>query len=151
VSDPLYRRELLRLAADAHGAGRLPLPTATGAAFNPACGDRVTVDLTVADDRVVTIAHDTKACVLAQASASILGAHLAGRTRSDVSALRNSIVGMLAGGAAVPDAPFDLYRVFDGVADHPGRHRCVLLPIEAVLDAFENGKSSEPRSEGRQR
>jgi nitrogen fixation NifU-like protein len=150
LSDPLYRRELLRLAADAHGAGRLPSPDTTGSAFNPACGDRVTVDLTVAGDRLTAIAHDTKACVLAQASASILGAHLAGRTHSDVLALRDSIVQMLARRAGVPDAPFDLYAVFDGVAEHPARHRCVLLPLEAVLDAFENRERAEPGAEGRQ-
>ena len=47
TDDPLYRREILRLAADAIGAGRLPEPNATGTAHNPACGDRVTVEVTV--------------------------------------------------------------------------------------------------------
>lgn len=149
MSDPLYRRELLRLAADAHGAGRLPSPSATGSAFNPSCGDRVTVDLTVSGDQITVMAHDTKACVLAQASASILGERLSGNTQADVRTLRDSIAGMLASGAAPPGAPFDLYAVFDGVADHPARHRCVLLPLDAVLDAFENRKDTEPGSEGR--
>lgn len=47
TDDPLYRREILRLAADAMGAGHLPSPDATATAHNPACGDRVTVELAV--------------------------------------------------------------------------------------------------------
>ena len=76
MSDPLYRKELLRLAADAHGAGRLAAPDASGTLFNPACGDKVTIGLELQHHRITAIAHDTKACVLAQASASILGGAL---------------------------------------------------------------------------
>jgi hypothetical protein len=45
MSDPLYHKDLLRLAADATGAGRLAFPDASGLAYNPACGDKVVVDL----------------------------------------------------------------------------------------------------------
>jgi NifU-like protein involved in Fe-S cluster formation len=137
MSDPLYRKELLRLAADAHGAGRLKEPDVTGHAHNPACGDKVTVDLDLADGRIVQIAHNTKACVLAQASASILGRALRNKNRSDVEQLREAIVAMLAAHGPAPSPPFDTYAVFGGTAEFPSRHRCVLLPIEAVLAAFD--------------
>lgn len=140
MSDPLYRRELLRLAADAHGAGRLPSPTATGTAFNPACGDRVTVDLVVENGRVTAVAQEIRACVLAQASAAILGVALEGQSQEDVVALKDAITAMLAEDGAVPGSPFGAYIAFDGVAEHPARHKCVLLPVEAVLDAFEKSE-----------
>ena len=88
MSDPLYRKDLLRLAANAHGAGRLASPDASGEAFNPACGDKVIVDLELSVSSIARIAHETTACVLAQASASILGASLCGATRADVEQLR---------------------------------------------------------------
>ena len=137
MSDPLYRKELLRLAADAHGAGRLSGPHVTGHAHNPACGDKVTVDLELADGRIAQMAHDTKACVLAQASASILGRELSGRTRSDVDQLRDKLVAMLAASSDAPSPPFDTYAAFGGTIEYPSRHRCVLLPVEAVLAAFD--------------
>lgn len=136
MSDPLYKKPLLRLAADATGAGRLPEPHCTGAAHNPACGDRVTVDLVLQDGRIKGIALETKACVLTQASASILGADAMGLNRDEIANLRQAVTAMLEGGA-VPSAPFNTYRHFDGAAEHPGRHRCVLLPIDAVLAAFD--------------
>jgi NifU-like protein involved in Fe-S cluster formation len=147
VSDPLYRREILRLAADAHGAGRLPTPTVTGAAFNPTCGDRVTVDLVLTGGSLTAIAHETKACVLAQASASILGASLAGKARMEVEALRNAVAAMLGEKRAAPESPFESYAAFDGVTEHAARHKCVLLPIDAVLDAFSRSESAEPGGE----
>jgi nitrogen fixation protein NifU and related proteins len=148
MSDPLYKKELLRLAADAAGAGRLPHPDATGEAFNPVCGDRVIVDLVLNDGRIEAMAHDTKACVLAQASASVLGSALKGARRGDVEALANDLAKMLVTKAAPPGVPFGAYAAFEGATEHRNRHRCVLLPVEAVLAAFETSESGEPGGVG---
>jgi NifU-like protein involved in Fe-S cluster formation len=142
MSDPLYKRELLRLAANATGSGRLQVPCGTGMAHNPACGDKVIVDVALDDGRIAAVAHHTLACVLTQASAAILGADAAGMNRDEVAVLLEAVGAMLDGGPA-PHAPFDSYAVFDGVADHKGRHKCVLLPIEAVLAAFEDHAGRE--------
>jgi NifU-like protein involved in Fe-S cluster formation len=142
MSDPLYKPALLRFAADATGAGRLSVPCATATAFNPACGDKVTMDVAVEDGRIAAIAHDTKACVLTQASAAILGGEIAGLSRDEVFALHKTVSAMLAG-ATPPSAPFDVFSVFEGVAEHRNRHRCVLLPLEAVLSALDVLKPSE--------
>lgn len=138
MSDPLYRKEILRLAADAHGAGRLGQPDVTGSAHNPTCGDKVTIDLALdAAGRVTDVAQEAKACVLTQASASILGQSLVGTTREDIERLANEVAAMLAANGAPPRPPFDPYTAFQGAVTHRNRHRCVLLPIEAVLDAFD--------------
>jgi NifU-like protein involved in Fe-S cluster formation len=136
MSDPLYRKDLLRLAADAHGAGRLASPDVSGLAYNPACGDKVVVDLRLSDGRIVELAHQTKACVLAQASASILGANINEADLSAVEELRSRVTEMLEHGAAPPSPPFDSYAVFSGVVEYTSRHRCVMLPLDAVFDAF---------------
>lgn len=146
MSDPLYSKDLLRLAADAHAAGRLQRPHATGVAFNPACGDRVTVDLELAGDRIGEIAMEAKACVLAQASASILGGTLKGFGRSDVERLQVDVRAMLERQTHAPASPFAAYGVFQGAAVYASRHRCVLLPIQAVLNALE---AADPNAAGR--
>src|SRR5690348_15256372 len=140
--DPLYRREILRLAADAKGAGHLPAPDASATAHNPACGDRVTVELAMADGRIAAIAHTTQACVLTQASAALLADRASGRGLADLEALAASVRDFLDGGTA-PDG----YGVFEGVTVHAGRHRCVLLPLEAALRALESAQPRGMRSE----
>jgi NifU-like protein involved in Fe-S cluster formation len=136
MSDPLYKKELLRLAADATGSGRLIVPCSTGHAHNPTCGDKVTVDIALEDGRIAGVAHHTQACVLTQASAAIVGAEITGLNHAEVLALRDAVAQMLNGGSQ-PPAPFDVFRHFDGAADVKSRHTCVLLPLDAVLAAFE--------------
>lgn len=138
MSDPLYRKEILRWAADAHGAGRLNQPDLVGVAHNQTCGDKITVEITLdSGGRVRDVAQDAKACVLTQASASILGERLRGCSVDDVEKLANDVARMLVASGSPPAAPFDPYGVFEGAVTHRNRHRCVLLPIEAVLNAFE--------------
>jgi NifU-like protein involved in Fe-S cluster formation len=138
MSDPLYKKEILRLAADAHGAGHLSEPHVTGEAFNPACGDKIHVELALDEaGRVRAMAHETKACVLTQASASILGEALKGASREDVERLANEIAQMLVAKAPPPAPPFSAYGAFEGAVEHRNRHRCVLLPMDAALAAFE--------------
>jgi len=145
MSDPLYGKELLRLAADAHGAGRLAEPDATGHAHNPACGDKVTIDVMLADGRIKAISQETKACVLTQASASILGRSLNGATRAEVELLRRMIETMLKTRGPSPPPPFGAFGALRAAAAYPNRHRCVLLTIDAVLAAFDE---SEARKAG---
>jgi len=145
MSDPLYAKDLLRLAATAVGAGRLTPFDAEGVAFNPACGDRVMVTLRKdASGRITAIGHETSACVLAQASASILGARLAGADEMAVRHLRVSVSDMLRDGW-IPDTPFADYGALKGAATYRSRHACVLLPIDAVLDALsrQSDKSAD--------
>ncbi len=147
MSDPLYKKELLRLAADATGSGRLTVPCGTGTAHNPTCGDKVVMDVAIAEGRIVGVAHHTQACVLTQAAAAILGAEIAGLNREEVSDLHRAVTKMLRG-SDPPPAPFDVFAVFDGVAGHKNRHKCVLLPIEAVLLAFDASEFGEPGGKG---
>jgi NifU-like protein involved in Fe-S cluster formation len=131
LSDPLYRRELLRLAADATGSGHLPSADATASVHNPACGDRVTVELALEDGRIAALAHLTHGCILTQASAALLAAAAQGRDGPGLSALADSVRSFLKGEPA-PQG----YEVFEGVRGHAGRHVCVMLPLEAALKAL---------------
>jgi NifU-like protein involved in Fe-S cluster formation len=87
------------------------------------------------DGRITALAHQTQACVLAQASAAILGAQAPGLSPTEVQLLAEKVAAMLQGGP-VPSPPFSAFGVFDGVAEHRGRHVCVMLPFKAMLDAL---------------
>ena len=141
--DPLYRRAILRLAANAAGAGPLAHANASATVHNPACGDRVTVELALEGGRITALGHTTQACVLTQASAALLSGLAPGRGQAELEALAGKVRSFLAGGAA-PEG----YGVFDGLTAHAGRHRCVLLPLEAALKALESTEPGTVRPEG---
>jgi NifU-like protein involved in Fe-S cluster formation len=154
LSDPLYSRDVLKLAAAATGAGELPEPRLSGYATNPVCGDKVLVTMQVdGHGRITEIAHQTRACVFTQAASSILGAQLAGANEARVNTLRHEVEAML-GGAAPPGSPFADFAALAGAAEHKNRHTCVLLPLDAVLGAFAVAEPSEfanPKAEGPKR
>jgi nitrogen fixation protein NifU and related proteins len=136
MSDALYAKELLRWAADVSHAGRLDGAQAEATEANPMCGDRCHMAFRLNGPAVKDARHDTRACALTQASASILAAHAPGETLESVAALKVALAGMLASGSDAPSGKWSAYGIFAGAAAHKSRHTCVLLPLEAALKAL---------------
>ena len=133
----IYQKDLLRLAARATGAGRLDSADGSARVDNPLCGDRITVDVRLDQGRIVALGHDVKACVLCQATASILGSQATGRTADDIADLITALEAMLKQGAAAPDGDWQGFTAFDPVRPIKSRHECVLLPVRALANAIE--------------
>jgi nitrogen fixation NifU-like protein len=137
MSDDLYAKELLRWAADASRAGHLGEPKRAATVNNAMCGDKVTMEFAVdPTHEIYDCRHETKACVLTQASASILAANAAGETADTLAALKTEVTAMLKEGRDAPSGKWSAYAIFAPVRDHKSRHTCVLLPLEAAEKAL---------------
>ncbi len=139
--DEIYQKELLRHAAAAIGHGRLDDPDASVTVDNPLCGDRVTVDVAIREGRVAQFSHVVRACLLCQASASIIGARAAGETLARIGAIMEAVRRMLQEDAPLPDDVWSDLSAFTPVAAHKSRHNCVLLPFEALIQAGAESQS----------
>ena len=138
MSDDLYAKELLRWAADASRAGRLPEPKRAATVNNAMCGDKVTMEFAVDPTHEITdCRHDTRACVLTQASAAIVAAKADGEDAASLARLKTLVAAMLKENAAPPTGKWAAYEIFAPVRDHKSRHRCVLLPLEAAEEALK--------------
>lgn len=138
----LYSARILGLAADIPHLGRLSAPQGTARRRSPLCGSTVTVDVVVKDGRVAEFAQDVKACALGQASASVLGQVVIGRTLADLQAARDTLRAMLKDGGPVPAAPFAAYEVLLPARDYKNRHASILLALEAVCEAMEAAQAA---------
>ena len=79
---------LLALAKSPAGAAKIPRETASAVLDNPLCGDECRLSLAFAPDgTLATLAHDTRACTVCRASASLFATHAPGRTPSQLRAL----------------------------------------------------------------
>ncbi len=136
----LYSGRILELAADIPHHGRLAAPQGTARKRSPLCGSMVTVDVVLADGRVVEFGQDVKACALGQASASVLGAAVLGRTLPELQTARDSLVAMLKEDGPVPAAPFDGYQVLTPAREYKNRHASILLALEATCEAIAAAK-----------
>jgi nitrogen fixation NifU-like protein len=133
----LYNDAILAEAKARHGHGRLQAPGVTVTCDNPLCGDRVTVDLDLADGSVAAFAQTTRGCVLTQAAASVLGRHLAGASAPDLARATADLRALLAGESASP--AWTELAMFAPVRAVASRHECVLLPFQAAAEALAKG------------
>ncbi len=136
TAEALYHEAIVRLARAAHGAGRLPDPHGAATVDNPLCGDRVTVELRVEGGRIAALAQRVRGCLLCEAAASLVGRAAVGRTGGELAEGRRRLGAILGGGAGAPEAPWEDLGLFAPVAGVPSRHRCVLLPFEALGEAL---------------
>jgi NifU-like protein involved in Fe-S cluster formation len=138
MNAPLYNTQILRLAASIPFQERLGDPMASVEKRSPVCGSRVTVDLNVdAAGRVREAGLLVRACALGQASASLLGAHMIGRTAEELAAARDQLAAWLAGERAqLPDWPG--FELFVPALPHSARHASIRLGFEAAAEAAAN-------------
>lgn len=139
MSEDLYAKELLRWAADASLSGALAEPKRSATVNNAMCGDRITIDFAVdPTHEIYECKHETKACVLTQASASMLAAHATGETGDSLLRVKSKIMAMLKDGAEPPTGKWGVFGIFAPVREHKSRHTCVLLPFEAAEKALSS-------------
>ena len=103
VSAPLYNSTILRLAASIPHQQRLPAPQATVERRSPVCGSRVTVDVALDEEgKVAEVGQEVRACALGQASASLMGQAVLGKTVGELEQARDALTAYLAGKRADP-------------------------------------------------
>ena len=132
----LYSGRILELASDIPFAERLQTPQATVKKRSPLCGSTVTVDVELKNGKVSAFGQDVKACALGQASASVLGTQVIGRTKDELVAARDQLIAMLKSDGPVPLSPFEDYEVLIPARDFKNRHSSILLALEATIDAM---------------
>ena len=82
--DDLYGNKILELAAAIPHLDRLAHPHATATAHSKLCGSTITVDLVMKNGRVAQYGQTVKACLLGQASASVMGREIIGSTPDEL-------------------------------------------------------------------
>ena len=131
----IYNKRILELAGNIPRLGRLERPGATATAHSKLCGSTVTVDVAMADGKVVDFAHDVKACALGQASSSIMASHVVGSTAQELRELRDQVRRMLKENGPPPSGRWAEVAVLEPVRDYKARHASTLLTFDAVADA----------------
>lgn len=108
--------------------------------YNPLCGDRLDLFVTVEGDRIADVAFQGSGCAISKASASLMTDALKGHTLAEARELFERFHRMVT---TPPDAPVeDLGKlsVLAGVREFPVRVKCASLAwhtLKAALDREE--------------
>mgnify|MGYP000300433540 CR=1 FL=1 len=133
----LYSGKILQMAAEPIFRERLSKPDASATKRSPLCGSAVTVDINVESGFITHYGQDVRACALGQASSTIVGKSIVGRSITEVSKAYEELSEMLKNNGPTPSKPFDELYILQPASDYKNRHASILLPIEATLAAFQ--------------
>ena len=118
-----------RHRAEAAGAGRLAAPTHAASREDPACGDRLTLELRVAEGQIAEIAWQASACAGTLAAASALHGLACGRPARPGAVTREALDVALGG---LP----------------PARRHALRLVVATLDDALASPRPTRPGSPG---
>ena len=115
----------------------------TAEGYNPLCGDRITVEVTVEDGILKDVAFQGAGCAISQASASMMTASVIGKAEREVDGLFLRVHAMLTGanGDAVE---LGKLGAFAGVREFPSRIKCATLAWHTLQAALHG--AAEPVS-----
>ncbi|HUI41407.1 MAG TPA: SUF system NifU family Fe-S cluster assembly protein [Terriglobia bacterium] len=112
--------------------------TAHADGYNPLCGDRVTIYLRLAGDRIDGVSFKGSGCAISTASASILTETLKGKTRAEADGLFERFHDLVTGKNTHPEATLGKLAVFSGVSEFPARVKCATLAWHTMKSALED-------------
>jgi nitrogen fixation NifU-like protein len=133
MSNALYHEALVAKARSGTGKGRLTDPQASARLDNPLCGDRVTIDLHLADGRITQVGHEVRGCLLCEAAAAAIAELAPGKSPEEARDLAAAVTRMMKEGIAPPERALD---IFSPVISAKSRRDCVMLPFGALTKAL---------------
>ncbi len=133
--DELYRETVLDHSRKPRCFGRLKHPDCYAEGYNPLCGDKVSVYLTVAGERIDDMKFEASACAICTASASIMSELESGRTVSEAQTDARQVLEAFSGQAGCGELPGDM-AALASVRDYPSRIKCATLPWQTLLSAL---------------
>ena len=136
MTPELYNKEILGLAANMTHTERLPNPDVTATKTSRICGSKVTVDLKLEDGVVVAYAHAPKACALGQASCALAADIMEGQTEESCLKAAEQMAAMLKENGPPPEGAWEVFKIFEPARDISSRHASIMLPFDAVKEAF---------------
>jgi nitrogen fixation NifU-like protein len=105
---------------------------------NPLCGDRLTLFLRMAGDRIEDIRFEGSGCAISKASASLMTEAVKGRTADDARDIFRRFQAMVTAPLDVlpDDASLGKLTVLGGVREFPVRIKCASLPWHTLKAAL---------------
>ena len=123
----LYQEVILDHNRRPHNFRVVDNATAKQEGYNPLCGDRLTLFLTLDGDVIKDAAFQGSGCAISKASASLMTDAVKGKTVAEARALFEQFHDMITSDPGTPTPDLGKLSVFAGVRDFPTRVKCASL------------------------
>jgi len=134
----LYREVILDHNKSPRNFGRLDPHDAEARGHNPLCGDRLSLTLRRAGERLEDLRFEGNGCAISMASASMMTEAVKGRSRAEIEALFQRVHALLTQRGAGSEELGKL-AALSGVREFPARVKCASLCWHTLNAALAQG------------
>ncbi len=132
----LYQQAILKHNREPENFGALQAPTHQARGLNALCGDDLTVQLKLENERIADIAFQGDACAISMASASLMTSLMRGKHRDEALRAFAAFEQLMAG--EIEESPLlGEANVLAGVRAFPARIKSARLPWHALRAALQ--------------
>jgi nitrogen fixation NifU-like protein len=134
----LYQEVILDHNRRPHNFRVIESPSAKQEGYNPLCGDRLTLYLTLDGDTIKDVAFQGSGCAISKASASLMTDAVKGKTVAEAQALFDRFHRMVTTPPEQPVEDLGKLSALAGVREFPVRVKCASLAWHTLKAAFSN-------------
>jgi nitrogen fixation NifU-like protein len=129
--------EIIKIASDTSNCGITENSGFVATSKNKICGDVITVEIEISNNKVVRMLYDTESCIFCQASASLLSKII---KKTNVENLRNDVNEINMSYINKKIVLKKKYKPFRKLFQkkYKERFNCILLPFNALLKVVNN-------------
>ncbi|MFD1886234.1 Fe-S cluster assembly sulfur transfer protein SufU [Paenibacillus wenxiniae] len=139
--DDLYRRVIMDHYKNPRNRGTFGDEAVTVNLNNPTCGDRISLQLLIEDDKIIDAKYTGEGCSISMSSASMMTEAVKGRTYEEALDIATRFSALMKG----EDVQFDEYEEIEalsGVNKFPARIKCATLAWNALRKGIGEDSST---------
>ena len=129
--------EIIKIASDTSNCGIKKNSNLIATSKNKICGDKITIEIEIFDNKIERMYYETESCIFCQASASLLSKII---LRANIDNLRkdvNEIIMLYKSRKFILKKKYKPFRkLFQ--QKYKDRFNCILLPFNTLLKAINN-------------
>ena len=127
----LYRQVIMEHYKDPRNKG-LTVVGKQNHLRNPSCGDDITVEVELENNKIKHLHHDGTGCSICCSSASVMSEVLTGKDVDEAKRIINDYCNMIKGEEIEDEDALEEALVYQGVAAFPARMKCATIAWKAV-------------------
>lgn len=137
--DELYSDIILEYSKDQTYRHPLLNPMVVSKGVNPSCGDKIQLELTVADGIIKEVGITGSGCAISEASAAMMSGLIEGKKLEEARELGNLFIGMIKKEKTAEEELEPLYDavVLKNISNMPARVKCAVLSWHTLLDSLD--------------
>ena len=129
--------EIIKIASDTSNYGIKKNSNHVATSKNKICGDKITIEIEISNNKIQKMFYETESCIFCQASASLLSKVV---KRSNIESLKNDVNEINMSYKNKKIVLRKKYKPFRKLFQQKYKERfnCILLPFNTLLKAINN-------------